>query len=376
MALAELAAALAMNRLDLYVGKTVLAVTLLTWVLVAALETVFALLGELGDIGRGDYALPDALLFVLLTTPGRAYQSFAVAALIGCLLGVGGLAAKGELNAFRLAGCAPSRLARAVMQAGAPMLLLAVLIGEGWGPPTQQLARQMRTQSLFNDVGIQQGAGFWLRDGERLIQVGRSEVDGSLTAVNVFELDAASRLVSATAVSRARYKDEHWLLEDIRESRFSDAAVALRVADQAVWPKLVDPRLAQLLTRDAQSLSLGELSSYIAYLRQGGGSVADYQLSYWRRVAAPLSALAMLLLSVSLVLGPLGRHSAGQRVLVAVLVGLVFKLGNEILAHAGLVYGMAPWLSALLPSALVLLAGLWLLRRAGRPARAKVRTGC
>lgn len=363
-----------MTRLDLYIGKTVVAVTLLAWVLVAALEAVFTLLGELGDIGRADYALPEALLFVLLTMPGRAYQSFAVAALIGSLLGVGGLAAKGELNAFRLAGCSPLRLARAVMQAGVLMVLVAVLIGEGWAPLTQQLARQMRAASLVDEIGIQQGPGFWLRDGARLIQVGQSELDGSLAAVRVFELDAAARLVSATAVARARYDNERWLLEDIRESRFTGEGIELRVAEQAVWPRLVDPRLAHLLTRDSQTLSLGELYKYIVYLQQGGSSAVDYQLSYWGRLAAPLSALAMLLLSVSLVLGRLGRQSAGQRVLVGVLVGLAFKLGNEIFAHAGLVYGMAPWLSAFLPSLLVLIAGAWLLRRAGQPAGGKLST--
>jgi lipopolysaccharide export system permease protein len=360
------------SRLDSYVGKTVLAVTLLAWVLVAALEAVFVLLGELGDIGRADYALPDALLFVLLTVPGRAYQSFAVAALIGSLLGVGGLAAKGELNAFRLAGCSPLRLARAVMQAGALMVLVAVLIGEGWAPVTQQLARQMRAAALVDEAGIQQGAGFWLRDGARLIQVGQSEPDGSLTAVRVFELDTAARLVSATAVARARFKDEHWIVEDIRETRFTGAAIELRVVEQAVWAQLMDPRLANLLTRDAQTLSLGELGRYIAYLQHSGSSAQDYQLSYWQRLAAPLSALAMLLLSVSLVLGRLGSQGAGQRVLIGVLIGLAFKLGNEIFAHAGLVYGMAPWLSAVLPSVLVLIAGSWLLHRAGPLAGRKL----
>jgi lipopolysaccharide export system permease protein len=353
------------KRLDFYVGRTVLAVTLLVWVLVAVLEAVFVLLGELGDIGRADYTLPDALLFVLLTMPGRAYQSLAVAALIGSLLGVGGLAAKGELNAFRLAGCSPLRLARAVMQAGALMVVMAVLVGEGWAPVTQQLARQVRAAALVDDTGIQQGAGFWLRDGARLIQVGQSEPDGSLTALRVFELDTTARLVSVTAVARARFNDEHWLVEDIRESRFTDAAIDLQFVEQAVWPKLMDPRLAELLTRDPQTLSLRELGKYIAYLQHTGGSAQDYQLSYWRRLAAPLSALAMLLLSVSLVLGRLGTRGASQRVLVGVLVGLAFKLGNEIFAHAGLVYGMAPWLSALLPSVLVLIAGSWLVRRAG-----------
>ena len=93
-----------MNRLDLYIGRVVLLNTLLTWLVVITLEALFAFLGEIGDIGRGDYAVGDAILFILLVLPGRAYQSFPMAALIGSLLGLGGLAAQAELDAFRLAG--------------------------------------------------------------------------------------------------------------------------------------------------------------------------------------------------------------------------------------------------------------------------------
>ena len=182
------------------------------------------------------------------------------------------------------------------------LIMLATTIGA--------LIWQMRAAALVDAAGIQQGAGFWLRDGARLIQVGQSEPDGSLTAVRVFELDPAARLVSATAVARARFEDEHWIVEDIRETRFTDTAIELRVVGQAVWAQLIDPRLANLLARDAQTLSLGELGKYIAYLRHTGSSARDYQLSYWQRLAAPLSALAMLLLSVSLAkTGPLNADT-------------------------------------------------------------------
>jgi lipopolysaccharide export system permease protein len=105
----------------------------------------------------------------------------------------------------------------------------------------------MRAASLVNENGIQQGSGFWLRDGARLIQVGQSEPDGSLAAIRVFQLDAAAQLVSATAVARARYDNERWLLEDVRESRFMGESIALSATGQAVWPRLLDPRLAQLI---------------------------------------------------------------------------------------------------------------------------------
>jgi lipopolysaccharide export system permease protein len=349
-----------MKRLDVYVGRSVLAGTLLAWFVVVSLESVFVLLGELGDVGRGTYALSDAVQFVLLSLPVRAYKSFPVAALIGAVLGLGGLAAQGELNAFRLAGCSPGRLARAVVQAGALMVLAAVLVGEGWGPTSERLARQVRTSAMFANVDMR-GDGFWVRDGERLIQVDHSEADGTLAALRVYQLDSTPRLVAATSAERARCRDGSWLLEQVSTTTFGSDGVKIRGAAQTLWPRLMNPHLAALLTRHPQTLSLAELIRYMTYLQQSGSAVIDYQLSFWRRLAEPLAALAMLLLAVSLVLRPLHHQSTAQRLLVAVLAGLAFKLVSEIIAQAGLVYGMPPWLAAVLPSAAVLGASLWLL---------------
>ncbi len=354
-----------MKRLDTYIGGTVLAATLLAWLIVVVLEGLFIFLGEIGAIGRGDYTLADALMFVLLTLPVRAYQSFPMAALIGSLLGLGSLAAQFELNAFRLAGCSPARLTRSVLQAGMVMLLAVVVVGEGWAPASQQLARQLRTSAIFDQVIMQRDAGFWVHNGRRLIQVRRSEADGSLSGLVIYDIDATPRLMSASRAARAHFVQGQWHLEDIQGSHFHNRRIDVQHIQQSVWPSLIDPQLARLLSRDAQTLSLPELGQYIDYLQQNGTDVALYRLNYWRRWATPLAAIAMLFLAVGFVLGPVGRLSMGQRILVGVAVGLAFKLVNEITAHAGLVYGVPPWLSAFAPSAAVIITGLLLLRRTG-----------
>jgi lipopolysaccharide export system permease protein len=346
-----------MKRLDSYIGKTVLSATLLAWLVVSVLDALFTLLGELGDIGRGDYGLADALMYVLLGLPMRAWQAFPMAALIGVVLGLGNLAAQFELDALRLAGCSPRRLTLAVMQTGLVLLLVALILGEGWAPHGEQLAQQLRREAIYAGVGAQPGAGFWVRDGQRFIQVQRSEGDGSLHGVVIYQLAPGPRLQQVTAAASARPRQGQWLLEDVNVSRFLDQQVAVEHRADASFPELIDVRLAQLLTRDADSLSLPRLGEYIDYLRSNGSDVAGLRMNYWQRLGAPLSALVMLLLAVSLVLGPLGRRPLGQRLLVAVLAGLVFKLLTGVIAHAALVYGLPPALGALLPS-LVVVAGI------------------
>ncbi len=75
--------------------------------------------------------------------------------------------------------------------------------------------------------------------------------------------------------------------------------------------------------------------------------------------------MSMLLLSLGFVLGPFGHHGAGQRVLAGIFIGLAFKLLNDISAHAGLVYGIPSFVGVFVPSLLVFLVALFLLRRAG-----------
>lgn len=352
-----------MKRLDLYVGRSVLSATLLTWLIVAVLDSLFMLLGQLGDIGRGNYAFADALAYVMFSLPTHAYQAFPMAALIGTVLGLGNLAAQAELTAFRLAGCSAQRLGLAVMQVGLLMVGTVTLMGELLAPPAQQVAQQLRSQAIYDDVSVQRDAGFWVRDGRRFIQVKQSMTDGSLAGVVVYQLAEGAQLSVATAAQYAVPTDEHWQLKDVRSSRFLDGRIEVAESAEQDWSTLMDTRLAQLLTRDAGTLSLPELGEYIDYLQRNGSPVLLYALGYWQRLAAPLSALAMLLLAVSMVLGPLGRRTLGQRLLVAVLAGLAFKLLSEVIAHAGLVYGLPPAVSAFLPATLVLAVTAVLSRR-------------
>jgi len=360
-----------MKQLDRYLGKAVLQATALVWLLLTLLDALQILLGQLADIGRGNYELADAMLFVLLNLPGRAWQLLPPALLIGAVLGLGNLAAQRELNAFRAAGCSVARLTLAVMMSGALLVGGALLMGEGWAPHSRQLAQQLRSQAIYQDVSVQHGAGFWVREGRRFIQVTRSEADGSLSGVNIYQLANKARLASATAAASARPYAGYWLLRDVSRGDFQERRIHVERSAEVRWPHLIDVRLAQLLTRDAATLSLAELGEYSRYLRRNGSDVSVYRMNYWQRLAAPVSALTLLLLAVLLVVGPLHGRSLGQRLLAAVLVGLGYHLLTGIVAHAGLVYGLNPLLTAaLLPAAVlgVLAAAGVYARRRFRPA--------
>jgi lipopolysaccharide export system permease protein len=84
---------------DRYVGSAAIAGVLGVWLAMTVLFLLFTLLGEIRST-QNEYGTVDALWFVALTSPRMAYQVFPVSALLGALVGVGGLAAPWPARQF------------------------------------------------------------------------------------------------------------------------------------------------------------------------------------------------------------------------------------------------------------------------------------
>ena len=117
-----------MGKLDRYIGSSVLVAILAVLGIILGLASLFAFIDEVGNV-TDTYTVTDVLSYVALTAPRRLYDMMPMAALIGCLIGLGSLASNSELTIMRAAGVSIARIVWAVMK---PMLLLmaaSVLIG-------------------------------------------------------------------------------------------------------------------------------------------------------------------------------------------------------------------------------------------------------
>ena len=108
-----------MVKLDRYIGSSVLMAILAVLGIILGLALLFALIDEMRSISSS-YTIMDVFSFVMLTAPRRLYEMLPMAALIGCLIGLGGLASNSELTIMRAAGVSLGRIVWAVMK---PMLV-------------------------------------------------------------------------------------------------------------------------------------------------------------------------------------------------------------------------------------------------------------
>ncbi|EIK53443.1 permease [Stutzerimonas stutzeri TS44] len=353
-----------MVKLDRYIAIHVFLAILAVLGVIVGLALLFAFIDELGDV-EGGYGLVDALQYVLLTSPRRLYEMLPMAALIGCLIGLGMLASSSELTIMRAAGISLGRIVVAVMKPTLVLLLVGVLIGEYVAPWTEDIAQARR--SLAQGEGEAQSSkhGLWHRQDNEFVHVNAVQPGGVLIGVTRYRFDDERRLLSASFARRASYQDDHWLLSSIATTHFRGDHTEVAQASEERWDVQLTPQLLGIVVVAPEALSITGLWSYIHYLADQGLNNGRYWLAFWTKSLQPAVTIALVLLAISFIFGPLRSVTLGQRIFTGVVVGFVFRIIQDLLGPASQVFGFSPLLAVALPAGICALIGVWLLRRAG-----------
>ncbi|MCW8276999.1 LPS export ABC transporter permease LptG [Pseudomonas sp. PCH199] len=353
-----------MVKLDRYIGSSVLIAILAVLGIILGLATLFAFIDEMGEVSD-TYTLLDVLSYVTLTAPRRLYDMLPMAALIGCLIGLGTLASNSELTIMRAAGVSIGRIVWAVMKPMLVLMIAGVLIGEYVAPPTENIAQANR--SLAQGSGDAQSAkhGLWHRQGDEFIHINSVQPNGILYGVTRYRFDNERHMLSASFAKRADFAEDHWQLTDVTTTLFHDKSTEVVSAPVDRWEVALSPQLLSTVVLAPESLSVRGLWGYIHYLADQGLNNGRYWLAFWVKVLQPVVTAALVLMAISFIFGPLRSVTLGQRVFTGVLVGFTFRIVQDLLGPSSLVFGFSPLFSVLVPTGICALAGLWLLRRAG-----------
>lgn len=346
-----------MRRVDAYLRQSVFTLTLVVGAALLAISTFITFVTELEDLGRGQYGIGAILQYVALQVPETVYVMFPVIALLGTLMGLGALAANSELVAMRAAGISVIRLAWGVAKAGVVIGALAFALGELLVPVTTPLADEIRSVARYGESARGSKDGVWLRDGKHFVFIGELVSERQIRQVELFRLSDDGSLGAAIAIDSARYDDDHWTFEGVRRTRFLEDEIRVETMDQEPWPMDLTPELTpdvlRLFVLEAESLSTWGLWRYVEYLERNGLDAESSSLAFWRKLAAPITVIVMMLVAVPFVIGSLRQSGAGQRLFIGVLFGVGFYLVNEVTSSTGLIYGLSPVVTAFLPTAAV-----------------------
>ena len=334
------------RRLLGYLAKNVLMATLAVWLVLLAFVSILDFVTELRDVGKESYTLSHAVLYILLTTPRRMYELFPTVAVIGSLLGLGGLAARSELTVMRAVGLSKLQMGMAAL---IPLMLLTAVMViniETVGPAGEQQAQEL-ANSKSRHLIMARYSGLWAREGELFLNARgnsapRVDANGqtwiALEDVRLYQFDKQGRLLSLAHARTAEHRKDGWTLKGVERTFFEQRSVRVeKVASEKWKTELDDSTLAAQLSRP-RYLTSAELRSNIEYLQRNQLDALKFESAYWARWFYPFGVVMLCLATLPFAFGSLRSGGFGKRLFLGILIGIAALLVQRMFVGLADVY--------------------------------------
>lgn len=352
-----------MHLLNRYIRNAVLSATCVVVLILIALESFAVLIAQLPDIGKAQFGIVQALLYVPLQLPAMVYLLFPVAGFIGCLIGLGRLATGSELTVMRASGVSILQVLWSVMKAALWMLLFVTLIGECVAPQLQAMGNRMKTVALGKGDALNHRGNIWLRHHNQFVFLDRVVSPNHIAGVTRFQFDGSRHLLSSSFAKDAVKVGGQWVLQQIVGTHFSKEKT--QVFHEAVAPLgiALKPDRLQKFHNDSMEGSVATLWHTIHYRKQAGLVTSLFALTFWQRVLQPLTTLVMIALGIPFVFGSLRSVSMGLRILTGIAVGFGFYMLSRFFGPMTLLYQFPPFLAAAIPTGVFIIVYSLMIRR-------------
>lgn len=356
-----------MKVYERHLAREIYGDTLLVLAAFLALFAFFDLIHELESVGRGGYEIHHALGFVALTLPGRAYEIFPIAVLIGTLYALTLLARHSEVTVLRASGLATRDLLLTLAKLGAVFVVLTLIIGEFVAPQTERMAQQLQLTAKSKLVGQEFRSGLWVKDGHSFINVREVLPDATLRGIRVYTFDEEYRLRSISEAEKGSYASSgHWRLERIAQTVFADERASVTRQDELEWTSALNPDILSVLLVVPDRMSLVNLFHYIRHLSDNQQKTQRYEIAFWKKLFYPLATLVMMALALPFAYAHDRTAVVSVKVFIGVMLGILFHMLNGMFSHLGVINSWQPLVAAVTPSVIFLLGAgslLWWVER-------------
>lgn len=352
-----------MKLVERYLAKTILAAIGLITLLLVGLQFFILFVNQLGDLGKGDFHILNAITFVLLQLPYQIYLFFPVASLLGALVGLGVLANHSELVVMRAAGFSVGQITLSVIKASLIVLIFVTALGETGVPYLSRFGNQLKMQAISGGQAITTRQGVWMRINKNdFVTIGLVLPENILLNVYQFHFKENQELAYARKIDKLIYKDNKWQAYMMHETKIEKDKTFVFEYPERLWDLSINPIIFSLRSTQPDEMSLFALAKFLkAEVHEENTNV--YELVFWQRLFQPLTTIVMMILAIPFIFGPLRSSTMGSKLVLGTSVGFGFYLMNRFLGPISQVYQWPPILAALVPTLIFACLGLYLMRR-------------
>ena len=289
------------RTLERYLARQIYGATGFVLVGFLALFAFFDLIGELGDLGKGEYDLRQVFTFVALNAPAHVYELFPIVVLIGTLYVLSQLASNSEYTVMRGSGLSPAHAALcAAARSAWPSWSLTFVIGEWIAPFAEETAQQTKIRALSSMIGQDLQSGLWFKDEGSFINVREARQANSLQGVRIFEFDTDYRLRKHDRWrERAEFRGKGlWQLYDVVATHIQPGRAAHRARQGGRVALGGVARPADALIVKPERMSAWALHKYTQHLAGNRQKTERYEIALWKKLFYPLATLVMMALAL------------------------------------------------------------------------------
>jgi len=344
-----------MPTLRRYVARQFGANMVLMLLAFASLLQLFDLLASSDDIIKLHGARVSAFAWhALLNSPEIVTVVMPICALLASLLTLARLAHNNEVLALKASGLSYYRLLLAFVPAAVAVGILHFAISDQITPRTSRALVQWDNDSPKAKADIKIKDGFWIRDGDVLVRVGRVSRHGNqLTSLTLFDRDKKGQILQRLSADWAEHRDGTWQLHDVERLSLAvgEVATATSVAVMT-WRTSLTPRQFSDFASPPSTLSLGELWRFLSY--PGTGSHPSYFYLTWfnKRLAIAIASFMMVLLAAPVAQGMQRHGGIGRGMAIGVALGFLYFVTDGFVLTLGEAGALPPVLAAWSPSLL------------------------
>jgi LPS export ABC transporter permease LptG/LPS export ABC transporter permease LptF len=342
----------------------------------SALSIIFTFFELVGDIFRNRTPLFTVGEYLLNLVPFMLYNITPLCALVAVLITFGALSRSSEITAMKATGVSLYRII-------IPVLIVTLLISAGlfafdelYLPAANR--RQEALLSIIKDKPAQTFlrpdrkwiSGQTMDSGEpsRIFYYQFFDADKNVFAnLSVFEFEphtfALHRRIFASS-ARWDSRVSRWVFDDGWQRTFAgETVVSYQPFTVATFPEIHEqPSYFKKENIPSQEMSYGELSRYIADLKQSGFDTKRLSVQLNRKIAYPLITLVMAILAIPFSLS-MGKKGSLAGIATAIGLAVAYWVVAGLFEAMGNVNTLPPLLAAWSPDLLFGIAGTYLLLR-------------
>ena len=357
-----------MKILDRYLAKTLLKYSLSVMVILVGIFAFFKFLEEVDSIGRVNYMLSDAIIYIALLLPSMAHMLSSLIILLGAILGLGNLASHSELVIMRSSGLSVIDVTKTTLKISVFFAFVMIVVGEFLTPISSNYAEQYRAAALGQRIVSSSQQGFWIKDDHNFIRVDKN-IDGKIfNDITLIKTNKDNNKLDMVLQGKsAEFDGDNIVFDQSKILLINSDEKFVKFNQEVIKNNNVqvdfDQELIQSLKKEPKELSTLTLFKHIVFLTKNQLSSDIYEVELYARLMKPFTLIAMIILSIPFEFGSLRDSSLGRKIFLGVTISLFFELSSRIGGMLSLRFDFNHLLSASLPMIVVLIVALILLRR-------------